>query len=125
MTDHFPPSQYPHRFRKPDSWELFFDAGPHSFSFVALEICGAEESPDGSETPVYRSHDNEYPTDADLGTPLLCGDLKWDGCINVIFQPGYVHFCGARQAARVGEILAKIYDLGATHIHSFDPELAE
>ena len=42
--------------------------------------------------------------------PMLVGHIKWDGCMNVKMQEGYVHFCDRDIAGQYGELFNKLYD---------------
>lgn len=41
------------------------------------------------------------------------GDIKWDGCSNWSFYPAdncAIHFCGADDAAKLGELFKRLYE---------------
>lgn len=42
--------------------------------------------------------------------PCLDGYVKFDGCMNVLFEKGLAHFCGRYQTQQYGELFNKIYD---------------
>ena len=119
------PSEYPLTYTAPEEFTIFFEPKESSLDFTAIEHAGSQIELDGSEIPVFDSFDSEYPTHPDLADYLMQGYIKWDGCVNVLFQEGYVHFCSASSAARVGLILAKVYEFAELHLTSFDKELAQ
>jgi hypothetical protein len=57
---------------------------------------------------------------------FLSGSIKWDGCSNMNFDAQencMLHFCGRSDAAKVGKLLDRLYDLADEHIPIYDSEL--
>lgn len=44
--------------------------------------------------------------------PIAEGHLKWDGCLNIVFEDRSFHFCGPESEPLIGRILKAIYALG-------------
>lgn len=58
---------------------------------------------------------------------FLRGSIKWDGCCNIRFDEQdehMLHFCGRGDAARVGKLIDRLYDIAA-EIPAWDEELGE
>ena len=59
---------------------------------------------------------NDPTDDAALSEPYLHGFVKWDGCSDWHFDAQdelMLHFCGKRQAMRLGTLMERLYDLAA------------
>ena len=41
---------------------------------------------------------------------VLNGFIRFDGCMNVLLQEGYSHFCGRKQTTQYAELFNRIYD---------------
>lgn len=65
--------------------------------------------------------------DRNLAEVFLRGFIKWDGCSNWNFdcqESCMIHFCGRGDAAGVGKLFDRLYDLAGAHVEQFDRELA-
>lgn len=78
-------------------------------NFIAHRIRSLVENEKGVEVP--DEIDDEK---------CLEGHLKFDGCMNVLLEQGYAHFCGRHQTKQYCELFNKIYgkakELGCTYI---------
>lgn len=79
------------------SWENSEDFA--GLDFIATKISGMVGS---SEEEM---KENELEKE-----PMLVGYIKWDGCMNVQMQQGYVHFCGRNMSKQYAELFDKLYD---------------
>lgn len=63
---------------------------------------------------------NGNPTDQiEWSSPFLTGDIRWDGCVNLYFDEQdncALHFCGRKDAGRIGLLIERIYDFAETAI---------
>jgi hypothetical protein len=58
---------------------------------------------------------------------LIAGSIKWDGCSHFDFAPydgGYIHICGADDAARLTKAIARLFEYAAAHVTGFDRQVA-
>ena len=126
MTTVIKPSERDHRFlSKDEDFELFFDYDEYCLEFMAIQIVGYLETPSGGvKTHIY---DNETGgstiTNPDEANPLVWGNVRWDGCCNLGFQDGLVHFCGLGDASTVGEVIESVYALAKKHLTAWYDEL--
>ena len=75
-----------------------WEANKSFLEFVAYKIESMIEK-EGNDIPYEVSKDES-----------LNGDIKFDGCMNVIMEKGYAHFCGRSQSNQYGKLFDKIYD---------------
>lgn len=84
----------------------------HVIDFEVIEEFGKEQ--DGS--PIWGNDEGpsmEPATSWETASVYLSGGLKWDGCINMQFDAqdrAMLHFCGKKDAMRLGAIMERIYD---------------
>lgn len=57
------------------------------------------------------------PSESGAPDPVAEGDLKWDGCLNLMFAQRYLHFCGPEKKPMMGRLLEAIYALGPKQEH--------
>lgn len=94
----------------------------HVASFEVKEIGGEDDA-----GRWYYKDDNGNAADIgfDEGETFLSGDIKWDGCSNWDFHTSecMAHFCGRQHATSIGRLMAKLYDIAAERMPSYDKEL--
>lgn len=61
------------------------------------------------ESTILNNENQEVPHEINQDR-CLEGAIKFDGCMNVIMQKGYSHFCGRNQTKQYGELFNKLYD---------------
>jgi hypothetical protein len=101
---------------------------PYWIDFEVYEIVGVEMHPvEGRllfdcETPSGCSGTTHILDDAD---EFITGFIKWDGCSE--WDLGNHHFCSVKQAASVGPLLRRLYEIAAQWMPSndFDDELRD
>jgi hypothetical protein len=96
--------------------------------FEVLEIAGEQVAPFKAVLFKRRGDTfDEWTADPTAADVFLSGSIKWDGCSNWNFdaqQDCMLHFCGVKQASGIGRLMARMYDIAAAEIESFDRELA-
>lgn len=45
--------------------------------------------------------------------PLIQGDIRFDGCSNLLFSDAYHHMCGRSHARAFGAVMEWLYDMAA------------
>lgn len=106
--------------------------GDYSCDFVCIQCVALGDSGGKYDIPWYpragatAGHDQvEKP---ELAQVYLSGHIKWDGCANLRFDEQdrvMLHFCGRRDAEKVGKLLGRLYDNAADLITRWDKSLAE
>jgi hypothetical protein len=100
----------------------------HRLDFIAYECKGMGQGPSGAfDVPLYGDDcSSGYDHDHQNATPFLSGDIMWDGCANVQFdeQEGgrMLDFCGRKDAARVGKLFDRLYDIAADSIPTWQAD---
>lgn len=97
-------------------------------SFTCYECVGEllESVVDGTPSAVRFSYNRrDYDSlpdpveDIAEAQPFVTGRIDWQGCMNVRFdEQGEIllHFCGRDDAARVGRLFDRLFDLAEKHI---------
>ncbi|SRR5260221_9260381 len=95
-----------------------FSADKLVVEFEVREQLFAEPGP-----MLYRDEHDDFTEDPEQAELYLDGAIRFDGCSNVDFKTdsSLKHFCDRGEAARIGALLARLYDLAAEMM----PEHAE
>jgi hypothetical protein len=96
----------------------FQDGGLHA-DFRVVCLFGSE--PDGSKPFFKRAVDDiETTEDPEEAEVFLRGWVKWDGCSNWHFPDcegdGSIHLCSWGQAAEIGVLVKRMYEITAEYI---------
>ncbi len=97
---------------------------PYCLDFKAYKLDSV-----GDDGPYYQKFDYGGTGDdtltRDEARVFAAGDIKWDGCSNVMYFPGqpdhYEHSCGRRQATAFAVVMNRLFDLLAMlRTHNLD-----
>lgn len=58
-----------------------------------------------------------HENNQDVQEMIADGNLKWDGCLNILFAQRCLHFCGPEDAPLLGRLIEVIYRLGPKQEH--------
>ena len=58
-----------------------------------------------------------HENNQDVQELIADGNLKWDGCLNILFAQRCLHFCGPEDAPLLGRLIEAIYQLGPKQQH--------
>lgn len=64
----------------------------------------------------------ESTKDIENALCMMSGDIRFDGCMNLIFpeqEECMLHFCGRKDAANIGIIINRIYDVAEKKIEGW------
>lgn len=93
----------------------------HFLRFRIFNICLGSD--DINDTDVwFREKDSaiwEPTKDIENALCMMSGDIRMDGCMNLIFpeqEECMLHFCGRKDAANIGIIINRIYDVAAERL---------
>jgi hypothetical protein len=67
--------------------------------------------------------DNDETNDPNKAVRFLIGRIKWDGCADLMFFPDNdrcQHFCGPKDAKRVGQLVDRLYQIAKELIPRWD-----
>lgn len=93
----------------------------HWIEFRVVKITAL--SGDNVDVPLFG---DDHVEDPDRAEAFWQGSIKWDGCSNwnLMTDGVMAHFCGREDAMSIGPLMGRLYDLAATHLTTWDSELA-
>lgn len=104
------------------------EALPHWCDFKCYDCIGMGEGENGQyDVPIYaldgaiKSGDDT--NDLEKAQVFLAGHIKWDGCMDIRFPEQdtcMLHFCGRKDAARVGKLIDRLFDIAKQLLTSWD-----
>lgn len=74
-------------------------------------------SPPPALSVSFKVHDTKGTSPDD--EPIFTGFIRWDGCSNWNDE-GCLHFCGGKEAAEFGALLAIMYDIAQSEMWDMD-----
>lgn len=76
----------------------------------------------------YYENKNKQRTHIENADVFMSGHIKWDGCSNIKFDEQdrcMLHFCGKKDAMKIGELMERLYDEGSKYIEHIDRSIYE
>lgn len=100
------------------------EPGQYSAEFKVYIISGWSTK----ESIRYYGDIHQDKRDIESAPVYMSGHIKWDGCSNVQFdeqEKCMLHFCGRKDAMKVGELFNRLYEEASKNIERVDLKLMD
>lgn len=96
----------------------------YRIDFKVYPVCLASDGK--TKEVLYYDKDSkcfEPTNDKSKAYVFIDGEIKWDGCSNILFpsqERCMLHFCDRESARVIGKVLDRLYDYASDNIENYD-----